>query len=75
MPVYKYRHVSDMPRPERVSDQALTTHIRNLWARAALLCPLAPRRGVRRFRSIEEANEDQARATAERLRNPPAPTT
>jgi hypothetical protein len=68
MPVTKYRSVADMPRFEKRSEVDLASRIRTLWARAFLLCPLAPPRGVQRFRSIEEANAARARSTAERMR-------
>jgi hypothetical protein len=68
MPVTKYRAVADMPRFEKRSEVDLAARIRTLWARAFLLCPPAPPRGVRRFRSIEEANEARSRWTSERMR-------
>lgn len=68
MPVFKYRSPGEMPAPERVSGPDLPARIRALWARSFLLCPPISRRGVRRFRSIEEANEDRMRATLERMR-------
>jgi hypothetical protein len=69
MPVRKYRSVSDMPRPERSDDATLAHRIRILWRRAFSLCPTTPRRGVRRFRSIEDANDERDRATTERMRD------
>ena len=68
MPLHKYRSASDMPRPERASDAELATRIRSVWGRAFLLCPRVCRPGVRRFRSMEEANLDRLRETAERMR-------
>jgi hypothetical protein len=68
MPVHKYRSVSDMPPPERVRDSDLASRIRLLWARASLLCPRIPRRGVRRFRTLAEANAERERDTLERMR-------
>jgi hypothetical protein len=68
MPLYKYRSASDMPRPERASDAELPARIRSVWGRAFLLCPAVCRPGVRRFRSMEEANEDRLRETVERMR-------
>jgi len=68
MPVIKYRSPGDMPRPEPGSDAELASRIRVLWSRAVLLCPPALHRGVRRFRSIAEANQERMRETAERMR-------
>jgi hypothetical protein len=49
-------------------DPALPGRIRRLWAVSARLVePYAPR-GVRRFRTIEEANADRGRWARERVR-------
>ena len=66
VPVTKYRSVSEMPRPERVSDDQLLERIRAVWNRALLLHPRTIRPGVRRYRSLEEANADQQRDLARR---------
>ncbi len=69
MPVQKYRSVEEMPRPERVPDDALLARIRAVMARARLFAPaLAMPRGVAKFRSIEEANAARDQATLERMR-------
>lgn len=68
MPVHKYRSVSDMPPRRRVGDPDLATRIRAPWARAFLLCAPVPHRGVRRFRTIAEANAERERDTLERMR-------
>jgi hypothetical protein len=69
MPVQKFRSVEEMPRPERVVAPDLADRIRALWRRARLLSPPAPmKRGVTRFRSIEEANAAREQATRERMR-------
>jgi len=68
MPLQKFRSFDEMPRMERVGEAELTARIRTLWARASLLCPRTLTRGVRRFRSIEEANAERERETAERMR-------
>jgi hypothetical protein len=73
MPVTKYRRVEDMPETGQRSDVDLATRIRTLWARAFLLSPPTPRRGVQRFRSITEANDERARATASRMKKRAAP--
>jgi hypothetical protein len=67
MPVIKYRSFADMPPPEPSSEGQLASRIRVLWSRAFLLCPPARKRGVRRFRSIAEANRERTRETAERM--------
>jgi hypothetical protein len=67
VPVIKYRSFRDMPPPEPSSDAQLAARIRALWSRAFLLCPPARQRGVRRFRSMAEANQERARETAERM--------
>jgi hypothetical protein len=68
MPVIKYRSLADMPRPEPSNDAELASRIRVLWGRSFLLCPPARHRGVRRFRSMAEANEERMHETAERMR-------
>lgn len=50
-------------------DPALPRRIRTLWETATRLAtPLRFERGVRRFRTIEEANQDRDRVTAERIK-------
>jgi hypothetical protein len=68
MPVYKYRSAEAMQRPEPISGPELAERIRTAWRRAFLLCPPEPRRGVRRFRTMGEANDDRLRLTIERMR-------
>lgn len=41
------------------ADPELPTRIRRLWAFAARLAPGAAPRGIRRFRSFEEANRER----------------
>ena len=69
MPVYKFRSVEDMPRnPGKL--QLDPARIRVLWRRVRRLAPpLSIRRGVTRFRSIEEANQMRENATIARLRS------
>jgi hypothetical protein len=69
MPVTKYRSVADMPRPRSGRDETLVLRIRTLWNRAFVLSPPAFPRGLRRYRSIEEANAARAEATHERMRS------
>jgi hypothetical protein len=68
MPVHKYRSASEMPPPGRCGDQELSVRIRAAWRRAFLLSPPALRPGVRRYRTIEEANQDRLREAAQRMR-------
>jgi len=68
MPVKKYRSAEDIPRMERADGSDLPIRIRAILRRALLLCPPVMRRGVRRFRNIEEANGERERDTAERMR-------
>jgi hypothetical protein len=74
MPVSKYRRVEDMPDVATVhdaGDPAIPRKIRSLWRFSArLLAPVGTciPRGVRKYRSIEEANEDRERWENERFR-------
>lgn len=68
MTVTKYRDAQDMPPVPLPGAETLTARIRALWARAHLLSPHAPPRGLQRFRSIEEANAARAQATVQRMR-------
>lgn len=68
MPVTKYRSAAEMPALPRSSDDELIARIRASWTRAFLLSPRSMPRGVRRFRSIEEANADRERETLRRMR-------
>ncbi len=68
MPLFRYRTVEEMPPPERVQGPELALRIRALWNRAFALCPPEHRPGLRRYRSIEEANQDHEREKLERMR-------
>lgn len=68
MPVQKFRSVRDMPSLQRASDDTLAERIRVLWRRSFQLAPGSFRRGVTRFRSIEQANDARQLATIERMR-------
>lgn len=46
----------------------LVPRIRRLWEFARRLAPGAPPRGLRRFRTIEEANQEREQWTMERVR-------
>ncbi len=68
MSIHKYRSVSEMPPPERCDDRDLPARIRSVWDRAFLFCPPVRHVGVRRFRSMEEANQARLRDTAELMK-------
>jgi hypothetical protein len=68
MPVSKYRSIDEVPAVDVCPPSELATRIRVQWRRALLLCPRAHERGVRRFRSLEAANEARMSATLERMR-------
>jgi hypothetical protein len=64
MSLRRYHSVYDMPRPIERGDIALLVRIRELWRRAFLLSPPHYKKGVSRFRSIDEAN---AKRDADRI--------
>ncbi len=68
MAVPRYRSPYDMPPPGRAKDADLAARIRSVWQRAFLLCPPARHRGVRRFRSLVEANQERLAETVARMR-------
>ncbi|MDI7267585.1 MAG: hypothetical protein QME96_06295 [Myxococcota bacterium] len=57
MPVERYRDVSDMPAPPRVSGEDRVRRIREVLARAVRLAGSAYPPGVHLFRSLEDARE------------------
>jgi hypothetical protein len=61
VPVYRFRQLDDARRALWVSPGAadLAERIRRLWAFAAHFAPRRLPPGVRKFRSIEEANRDR----------------
>ena len=73
MPVRKYRRVEDMPDTalaHDAGDPAIPQAIRHLWDLSErLLWPVGTciPRGVRKYRSIEEANADRDRWEQERV--------
>ena len=67
MPVQRYRTIEEMPALPPNRGGELAARIRVLWQRAFLLCPRSLRRGVRRYRSMDEANEDRARELLARV--------
>lgn len=68
MGVHKYRSVEDMPRPELARGD-VAARVRAVWRRARALAP-APGivRGVRKFRTIEEANAARDEERMARMR-------
>ena len=73
MPVWKYRRVEDMPDVALMrdaGDPGIPRAIRRLWRLSdAMLAPVGTciPRGVRKFRSIEEAKADRDRYEQERF--------
>jgi hypothetical protein len=73
MPVHKYRRVEDMPDAalqHDAGDPAIPRKIRYLWELSeALLSPVGTciPRGVRKYRSVEEARADRDRWESERI--------
>lgn len=73
MPVQKYRRVEDMPDAALLHDKgdaAIPRAIRYLWALSdALLGPVGTciPRGVRKYRSADEAYADRERWETERI--------
>lgn len=55
MPVERFRDARDMPPPGRVVGAELLDTIAGVWEWAHLRRPASIARGVRRFRSVEEA--------------------
>jgi hypothetical protein len=75
VPIWKFRSLEEAERTLRrqASDADLPAHLHSLYALVHLLTPppILPR-GVRRFRSIEEANADRtARERAAAARRTP----
>jgi len=73
MPVRKYRSLEDMNRENRwlpTGDSSILQKIRYLWRFSELLLrPVGTciPRGIRKYRSIEEANADRDRWEKERV--------
>ena len=69
MPVQKFRDFEDARRalwlPSGHKD--LIRRIKGLWAFSSRLVPRQIPRGVRKFRSIEEANQDREEWVARRI--------
>lgn len=69
MPVYRFRAFEDARRAlwTAVGDPALPDRIRRLWRFSARLASPCARRGVQRFRTIEDANAERDRRVQERV--------
>ncbi|HEV8435985.1 MAG TPA: hypothetical protein VGR95_21435 [Thermoanaerobaculia bacterium] len=73
MPVTKYRSIEEMNRDWRwnkAGDPAITRKVRQLWRmaeRAVQPVGLCIPRGIRKYRSIEEANGDRDKWERERI--------
>ena len=78
MPVQQFRTFADATRalverggPEGQADEAtLPARISALWAMSGALAAPLEFRGVRKFRTIEEASADRDRMTIDRPRTP-----
>ncbi len=68
MPLQKYRSVAEMPALKVEREDDLAARIGSLWDRSFSLCPPSWPVGVKRFASLEEANEDRLRMTLMRMR-------
>ncbi len=68
MPIQRFKDSEDAREAlwVRRDDPQLVPRIRNLWVFAARLAPGAAPRGVRRFRSVEDAQRDRDEWTAQR---------
>ena len=69
MPVQRFRTFDDARRDLWLppGDPKLLARIRSLWEFSARLAPCAMPQGVRKFRSLEEANQDRDRWTQQRI--------
>ena len=70
MSVRKFRSIEEMkaqPRWLETGNPSIPRRIRYLWELATAFGPLGIPRGVRKYRSIEEANADRDRWESERI--------
>ena len=70
MPVQRFRHPDEARRALWASadDVSLPARLRQLWRFSARLVGTRSSPGVRRFRTIEEANADRERQVSARVR-------
>jgi len=76
MPVQKFRSFDEATRAlamQPADPDALAARIASLWALSSALTPPLGLRGVRKYRSIEDANADRDRMTVARPAGRPAP--
>jgi hypothetical protein len=73
MPVQKFRRIEDMKAPWIAPDDPrLADRLRSWWGMCARLFPhRAMPRGVRKYRTIEEANRDREQWSREGAAQPP----
>lgn len=68
MSIERYRDISEVPSPDRVTKvEDRLTRIAAAWHRAQIRGPVEFPRGVRRFRTLEEAQEARDRRIERRL--------
>lgn len=70
MPIQKFRDVDDARRAlwARSGQPDLVSRIKRLWEFSTRLTPRQIPRGVRQFRSIEEANQERDQWVIRRVR-------
>lgn len=70
MPLQRFRDFDEARRALWVQrdDPELVPRIARLWVFARRLAPGAAPRGIRKFRTLEEANRDRESWTAQRIR-------
>ena len=70
MPIRRYRHVEDMPPVAPLPSGSERIHrLRALWGGWSRILPTLDLRGVRRYRSMEEAAADREAAVVRRARD------
>ena len=71
MPVQRFRNFDDARRDLWLApgDPKLWARIRSLWEFSGRLAPCTIPQGVRKFRSIEEANQDRDLWTQRRIQS------
>jgi hypothetical protein len=71
MPLQRFSDLEEARRALWVprGDPQLARRIRDLWAFASRLAPGSAPRGIRRFRTLEEANRDRERWIEQRARS------
>jgi hypothetical protein len=72
MPIQKFKDLDAARRAlwqRSNSSSDLVSHIKALWAFSARLAPRQIPRGVRKFHSIEEANQEREQWVTRRVRN------